>query len=108
MRYRSSSLLAVWLCMCGGILAQPTVSTPALSSAVARGQGLPGSGIAQGSIFSTYGSGLGPSTRIAPNQFTLPTSLGETAVMLKIQSTTVPAIVLGVHRTQVNAVLLSS
>ena len=108
MRYRSSSLLAVWLCMCGGIWAQPTVSTPALSSAVARGQGLPGSGIAQGSIFSIYGSGLGPSTWIEANQFPLPTSLGGTSVMVTIQGTSVPAIVLGVDSTQVNALLPSS
>ena len=108
MRYRSSSLLAVWLCMCGGIWAQPTVSTPALSSAVARGQGLPGSGVAQGSIFSIYGSGLGPSTWIEANQFPLPTSLGGTSVMVTIQGTSVPAIVLGVDSTQVNALLPSS
>src|ERR1022692_418829 len=107
MRYRSSSLLAVWFCMCGGILAQPTVSTPALSSAVARGQGLPGSGIAQGSIFSIYGSGLGPSTWIEANQFPLPTNLGGTSVTVTVQGASVPVIVLGADSTQGDALLPS-
>jgi uncharacterized protein (TIGR03437 family) len=94
--------------MCGGISAQPTVSNPALSSAVARGQGLPGSGVAQGSIFSIYGSGLGPSTWIEANQFPLPTNLGGTSVTVTVQGTSLPAIVLGADSTQVNALLPSN
>jgi uncharacterized protein (TIGR03437 family) len=81
---------------------------PALSSAVARGPGLPGSGVAQGSIFSIYGSGLGPATWIEANQFPLPTTLGGTSVTVTVQGTSVPVIVLGVDSTQVNALLPSN
>src|ERR1035438_3417479 len=108
MRYNYACLLAVWLCICGGISAQPAVSNPALSSAVARGQGLPGSGVAQGSIFSIYGSGLGPSTWIEANQFPLPTNLGGPSVTVTVQGTAVPAIILGADSIQVNALLPSS
>jgi uncharacterized protein (TIGR03437 family) len=105
---RYLSLLPLWLFSTVGILAQPTVSVPALSSAVARGQGLPGSGVAQGSIFSIYGSGLGPATWIEANQFPLPTTLGGTSVMVTVQGTSVPVIVLGADSTQVNALLPSN
>ena len=91
-----------------GILAQPTISVQALSSAVARAPGMPGSGIAQGSIFSIYGSGLGPTTWIEANQFPLPTTLGGTSVTVTVQGTSVPAIVLGADSAQVNALLPSS
>ena len=79
MPHRYVSWLPVWLFSAVGILAQPTVTAPALSSAVARGQGLAGSGIARGSIFSIYGSGLGPANWIEANQFPLPTTLGKTS-----------------------------
>ena len=79
MPHRYVSWLPVWLFSAVGILAQPTVTAPALSSAVARGQGLAGSGIAQGSIFSIYGSGLGSTTWNEANQFPLPTTLGKTS-----------------------------
>ena len=105
---RYLSLLPLWWFSAVGILAQPTVTAPAFSSAVARGQGLPGSGVAQGSIFTIYGSGLGPGTWIAAKQFPLPTALGGTSVMVTVQGTQAPAIVLGADSTQVNALLPSS
>ena len=108
MSHRYVSWLALGLFSAVGILAQPTVTAPALSSAVARGQGLAGSGIAQGSIFSIYGSGLGSTTWNEANKFPLPTTLGGTSVTVTVQGTQVPAIVLGADSTQVNALLPST
>jgi uncharacterized protein (TIGR03437 family) len=64
--------------------------------------------VAQGSIFSIYGSGLGPAAWIEANQFPLPTSLGGTSVMVTVQGTSVPGIILGADSTQVNALLPSN
>jgi len=108
MLHRYVSWLSLWFLSAVGMLAQPIVTAPAFSSAVARGQGLAGSGIAQGSVFSIYGSGLGPTSWIAANQFPLPTTLGGTSLTVTVQGTSVPAIVLGADSTQVNALLPSS
>ena len=105
--YSYSRWLAVLLLPSIGILAQPTISLPALSSAVARAPGMPGSGIAQGSIFSIYGSALGPATWIEANQFPLQTMLGGTSVTVTVGGTQVSAIILGTDSNQVNAILPS-
>jgi hypothetical protein len=39
-------------------------------------QGLPGGGIARGSIFSIYGTNLGPATPVKASSYPLSTSLG--------------------------------
>jgi len=108
MHVRYSFWLAALFLPATALIGQPTVTTAAVSSAVARGQGLPGSGVAQGSIFSIYGSGLGPANWIEANQFPLPTNLGGTSVTVTVQDTTVPAIIIGADSTQVNAILPSS
>ena len=69
-------LLAVSLFLTVAALAQPVINAPALSNAVARGPGMPGSGVAQGSIFSIYGTGLGPNSGVGAGAFPLPTTLG--------------------------------
>jgi uncharacterized protein (TIGR03437 family) len=79
-----------------------------LSSAVARAPGLPGSGIAQGSIFSIYGSGLGPASWVQVNKFPLQTTLGGTSVTVTVHGAQVSAIVLGTDGNQVNALLPSN
>ena len=108
MRYGYAWWLAVLLFPAIGILAQPTINVPAMNSAVARAPGMPGAGVAQGSIFSIYGTGLGPAGWTAATSFPLPTTLGGTTVAVTVQGTTVPAIILGVNNYQINALLPST
>ena len=57
--------------------AQPVImSTEVVNSASYLQQGLPGSGIAQGSIFTIFGRGLGPSALVQAGPLPLQTSRG--------------------------------
>jgi uncharacterized protein (TIGR03437 family) len=107
MHKRFARLLAVTLFSTVAALAQPAVSV-AISSAVARGPGMPGSGIAQGSIFTIYGSGLGPTSGVAASAFPLPTVLGGTSVAVTVRGTQVSAIILFSASYQINAILPST
>ncbi|HTQ54866.1 MAG TPA: hypothetical protein VMI94_10420 [Bryobacteraceae bacterium] len=90
--------------------AQPVISSqsPIASSASFRTPGLPGSGIAQGSIFSIFGTGLGPDTWVQAGTFPLTTSLGGSSVSVTVGGATVPAIILFAYSTQINAIMPSS
>jgi uncharacterized protein (TIGR03437 family) len=71
-------------------------------------QGLPNSGIAQGSIFVVVGTTLGPSTlAIDPNPFQH-TTLENTSVSVTVGSTTVNALMYYTSSTQIAALLPSS
>jgi hypothetical protein len=60
-RHSTPCILAFLTANCA--IAQPVItSTEVVNSASYLSQGLPGSGIAQGSIFTIFGSGLGPNT----------------------------------------------
>jgi hypothetical protein len=64
-------------------LAQPVIgSLGAFNAASYRTPGLPGSGIAQGSIFTVFGTGLGPATSLEASSFPLPISLGGTSLAI--------------------------
>jgi len=102
-------LLAVSLVSIVAAVAQPVVNV-AISSAVARGPGMPGSGIAQGSIFTIYGTGLGPASGVTATTFPLPTVLGGasgTSVAVAAGGTKVSAILLYASNYQINAILPS-
>ncbi|MGC9945840.1 MAG: hypothetical protein ABSF64_05670 [Bryobacteraceae bacterium] len=107
MHKRFARLLAVSLLSIVAALAQPVINV-AISSAVARGPGLPGSGIAQGSIFSVFGTGLGPAALAQANSFPLPTNLAGTSLSVTVGSTQVSAIVLVAASYQINAILPSA
>jgi uncharacterized protein (TIGR03437 family) len=107
---RFARLLAVSLFCTVAALAQPVINV-AFSTAVARGPGLPGSGIAQGSIFGIYGTGLGPNAGVAAAGFPLPTTLGGasgTSVAVTVGGTQVSAIMLYAGANQINAILSST
>jgi uncharacterized protein (TIGR03437 family) len=90
-------------------LAQPVItSTYVVNSASYLSQGLPGSGIAQGSIFTIEGSGLGPNTLVPPGPLPLQTSLGGTSVTVTAGGKTVKAYVMAAVSYQVNALLPST
>jgi uncharacterized protein (TIGR03437 family) len=89
--------------------AQPVIySSQVVNSASFLSQGLPGSGIAQGSIFTIRGSGVGPNTMVQSGPLPLKTSLGGTSVAVTVGGQTVTAYVLAALSYQVNALLPST
>ena len=91
------------------ITAQPVISvTEVVNSASYLPPGLPGSAIAQGSIFTIFGSGLGPNTLAQAGPLPLQTSLGGTSVTVTVGSQTVKAYILAALSYQVNALLPST
>jgi len=87
--------------------AQPKV-TLIVNAASSSYPPLQNSGIAQGSYFTIYGSGLGPSTGVGWNPYPLPTTLGGSTVSVSVGATTVTAYPQYVSANQINAVLPSN
>jgi uncharacterized protein (TIGR03437 family) len=69
---------------------------------------LPGGAIAQGSIFSIFGTRLGPSTGVQVSAFPLGTSLSNISIIVTQGSTVVNAIPLYVSASQINAIMPSN
>jgi uncharacterized protein (TIGR03437 family) len=90
--------------------AQPRIRTenPVLNAASYALPGLPNAGIAKGSMFVVFGSGLGPSTLQQVQAFPLPTELGGTRVTITSGGTTTQAIMVYTLDRQVAAILPSS
>ena len=89
--------------------AQPLVyNRGVLNAASFMPQGLAGGGIAQGSIFSIFGTRFGPGSPVEASAFPLGTTLGNVSVTLTQGATTVNAIPLYVSNTQVNAIMPSN
>ena len=70
-------------------------------------QGLPGSGIAQGSLFLILGTNLGPSTGVVASSFQN-TTLANSSVSVTVGSTTVSALMYYTSYSQITALLPSS
>ena len=70
--------------------------------------GLSNGSIAQGSIFSIFGSGIGPATLARVSTFPLPTTLSGVSIKVIQGSATVNAIPLVVTAGQVNAIMPSN
>jgi uncharacterized protein (TIGR03437 family) len=89
--------------------AQPTI-TAVENAASNIAPGLPNSGIAQGAIFIVQGSGLGPANiSIAPSgSIFQSTSLSNTSVAVKVNGTTVNALMYYTSAAQVGALLPSN
>lgn len=81
--------------------------TGIVNSASNRAPGLSASGIAQGSIFSVYGSNLGPASCNAVLAFPLPTSMCGVSLTVTVNGTSTAPIPLFVYATQINAILPS-
>ena len=69
---------------------------------------LPGGSIAQGSIFTIFGSGLGPATPVQASAFPLATTLGGVSVKVFQGSTSVNAYPIFVTAGQLNVVMPSN
>lgn len=97
------------LAACGGclLMAQPTVYNRGVVNADSLVPvGLPNSSIAQGSIFSVFGTNLGPAK--SPGlSFPLQNTLGGTSIQVTVGGTSVAAIPLFVGPGQINAILPS-
>ena len=68
----------------------------------------PGGAVAQGSIFSIFGTGLGPATGVQPTAFPLLTTLGGVSVKVTQGNTSVDAIPLYASAGLVNAIMPSN
>ncbi len=95
------------------LTAQPG-PTPAINSAGVvnaasfQNPALPGGAIARGSIFSLFGTAVGPATLAQASSFPLQAVLAGVSVKVSQGSTSVDAIPLAVVGTQINAILPSN
>jgi uncharacterized protein (TIGR03437 family) len=96
------------------IYAAALAAAPAISGIYNAGSylppSLPNSGIAQGSIFTLFGSGLGPSTLQQARSYPLPTTQGlaGTTILVKVSGVTETCIMIYTAATQVAAILPSA
>ncbi|HEX5226440.1 MAG TPA: hypothetical protein VFW44_01965 [Bryobacteraceae bacterium] len=102
-----------------GIWAALAISVPAscapviyphsiLNAASYFAPGLPAGAIAQGSLFTIFGSGIGPATGTQQISFPLQTSFGGVSIQVTQGTTTVNAIPVFVVQGQVNAIMPSN
>ncbi len=90
--------------------AQPSINQGGiLNSASFATQGLRNAGIARGSLFTIFGSGLGPASGVQVSSFPLtPDGFHGTSVAVTVNGITVKAPVLYTSASQINAMLPSS
>ena len=96
--------------LAGSAVAQPPLiyNRSILNAASFAPAGVPGGGIARGSIFSLFGARLGPAQAATANQFPLSTTLGGTSVLVIQGGTQVNAIPVYVGAGQINAIMPSN
>jgi len=79
-----------------------------VNAASLEGQGLPAGSIAQGSIFTIFGSNLGPEkATLATKTFPLPSSLADVSIDVVVNGVTLAAIPLSVQASSINAIMPS-
>jgi uncharacterized protein (TIGR03437 family) len=103
--FRLAGLAALLSC---GLFAGAPAITGVVNSASLIAPGRPNYGIAQGSIFNVFGSGLGPATIVAPAFVPLPLTLGGTSVSVTVGGITVSAPLFYSLSTQLAAILPSN
>lgn len=108
MNKRFARLLAVSVFPAVAALAQPVISYTAINAASYRAAGMPGTGIAQGSIFTIFGTGIGPATGLNATTLPLQTTLGDTSVAVTVAGSQVAAVMLYAGAYQINALLPSN
>src|ERR1700683_1986721 len=76
-------------------VAKPVITTDMVVSAASYlPSGFPNSGIAQGSIFTVFGSDLGPAAIQVATSFPLQKTLGGTSIKVTVNGTSVDAIMI--------------
>lgn len=91
--------------------AQPVIvndGTGIVNAASYAAQGLPNSSVAQGSIFTIFGSGLGPTPGVEVPAYPLAPSLAGVSIAISQGAATVAAIPLYVSASQINAIMPSN
>ena len=89
--------------------AQPTVFLRGIVNAGSSAPaGLPSGGIARGSLFTIYGSGIGPPTGVSATTYPVGTSLAGVTINIIQGSTQVSALPVYVSAGQVNALMPSN
>jgi uncharacterized protein (TIGR03437 family) len=102
------ALAFVLFCL-GVAQAQPYINYRGILNAASfTPQGPSGSEIAQGSIFSIFGTGLGPATLVQVNQFPLQTSLANVSVKVVQGTASVNALPIVVTAGQLNVIMPSN
>jgi uncharacterized protein (TIGR03437 family) len=108
---KSLKCLSILLAMSlSAVFAQPAVSSGGIRNAASNAlDGLPNSGIAQGSYFTIYGSKLGPDiAALYSGPLPYQTSLAGTSVKVAVNGTSVDAAIYFTGANQINAILPSS
>ena len=89
----------------GASVTAPSINQGGIVNAVSnRG----GGGIAQGSMFTIYGSNLGPAASWTVSQFPIPSTVNNVTVTVTQGSTNMPAYLLYVQANQINAIMPSN
>ncbi len=88
--------------------ANPVIATDGVVSVASYlPSGFPNSGIAEGSLFVVFGSGLGPSSLQRLTGFPIPTQVGGTSIQATVNGTTVDCLMIYSSAGQVAALLPS-
>lgn len=100
----------LWLTFAGSGFSQPPLiySRSVFNAASYMPAGVPGGAIARGSIFSLFGTRLGPATGVSTNAFPLPAALSGISINIVQGGSSVPAIPLYVSDSQINAIMPSN
>lgn len=102
--------VSVWAFMAAASSAQPLIRSDGsgiVNAASYAAQGLPNSPVAQGSIFTIFGSGLGPERGVEVSAYPLTTSFQGVSIGISQGDTTVAALPLYVSASQINAIMPS-
>lgn len=103
-----SRVLAAGIALVSAVAAQPYINGRSVrNSASFMPPSLGGGAIAQGSIFSLFGRGLGPATSAAPSKFPLQATLSGVSVAIIQGNVRIAALPIYVSSTQINAIMPS-
>ncbi len=105
---KSIRISCLWALAAAGLVYGQPVITNVVNAASNITAGLPNAGIAQGSIFTIYGSNLGPAAISIAQEAFQSTSLSGTSVSVTVNGTTVAALMYYTLATQVAALLPSN
>ena len=100
-------ILMLLLFASAGTAQQPAVGGAVNSASFAKSD-LPNGSLAQGSIFSVFGSNMGPTALAQSTSFQLPTELAGTSVQVTVGGTTVDCIMLWTIAGQLAVILPSN
>ena len=103
-------MLLIYCSVAAALQAQLPAINPrgVVNAASLLASGVPAGSIAEGSIFSVFGSTLGPATGVHASSFPLGTSLSGVSITVTQGATTVNALPVYVQQSQINAIMPSN